>query len=183
MPRQRLPATLDRIRALLDAAAVHRVFIPLEMPAYRPAEIAEALQVPIASVAVAVLADAGGDRFAAILPGEARVDLARLADSIGARRVRLSGRGAGHGEDPAALPAIVTGLPTVMDRSLVGRHYLYGTTGDPSWVVRLEPAALHRATGAIVAAISRERPASRAVSRDRVEQRAEAVDGDLDGIP
>lgn len=158
MARGRLPATLDRMRALLDAAAVARVFLPLEAPAYTPTAIAAALHLPLESIAVAVPAEADGDRLLAIVPGGARVDLSRLAELLGARRARLRGRGAGHGDEPAA-PGIVSGLPTVIERALLGREFVYGTTGDPSWVVRLEPRVLQRVTGAIVGEITRGGPA------------------------
>ncbi|HWE61317.1 MAG TPA: YbaK/EbsC family protein [Chloroflexota bacterium] len=158
MPRIRLPETLDRIRALLDGAAVPRVFLPLSAPAYHPLDIAEALNVPLDNVATALLADADGDRMMAIVPGDARIDLSRLAAALGARHVRLAGRGTVRGQEPTPLPAVVSGLPTLIDRSLLSRLYLFGSTGDPSWVLRLEPAALQRVTNAMVGDIVRAAP-------------------------
>jgi prolyl-tRNA editing enzyme YbaK/EbsC (Cys-tRNA(Pro) deacylase) len=157
MPRGRLPDTLDRIRALLDAAAAPRVFLPLEAPASTAAAIADGLGVPLAAVAFARMAEADGDRFVAIVPGEARIDLPRLAEVVGARRARLGDPSGGHHDAPAA-PAVVSGLPTVIDRALLNLEFVYGTTGDPSWVVRLEPRTLQRVTGAIVGEITRHPP-------------------------
>jgi Cys-tRNA(Pro)/Cys-tRNA(Cys) deacylase len=153
----RPPASLDRLRALLDAAAVRRALLPHDTPASTPEERATALSVPPASVADARIVEADGDLLVAIIPGDRRLDLASLAAAVGARRARPAGAEDVRrrlGVDPAQVP-LLTGLPTVLDRSLLARGYLFGGTGDPLWTVRIAPADLKRATGAIVAAITR----------------------------
>lgn len=173
MKRARLPETLGPVRALLDTAAVHRIFIPLDEPARRPDELAAALAVPVGSVAVTHFAEADGDRLAAIVPGDARLDLGKLAIAVGApQRARLLGKGDLRKDQDAEDVPPVTGLPTVIDRSLLRREYVYGRTGDPLWVLKIGSAGLRRATNAIVADIVRSAPLPRAPRRQEKDQDA-----------
>jgi Cys-tRNA(Pro)/Cys-tRNA(Cys) deacylase len=150
------PASLDRLRALLDAAAVRRVLLPHDSAVVTPEERAAALSLPTAAVAHAQIAEADGDLLAAIIPGDRRLDLAGLAAAVGARRARPAGAEDVRRRfslDPDQVP-LLTGLPTVLDASLLAREFVFGATGDPLWTLRIAPTDLKRATGAIVAAIA-----------------------------
>lgn len=151
MPKRKPPESLNDLRALLDQAAVARTLLPLSVPAYQPQQLAEALHVSIASIAILLLVDVARDRVAAIVPADARVDLVKLASALGARSARLFGGADRHQADPAPLAAPVTTLPTIMERSLLSHDYLYTGTGDAQWALRIRPAALHKATSAIIA--------------------------------
>lgn len=153
---RKLPPSLDALRARLDAAAVRRTFLHMDAPATTPDELAMALALPLNAVVVALKAEAGGDLLIAIIPAGTRLDLPALAAAVGADRVRLAGRREPHGggETPILQP-LVTDLPTVLDRSLASREYLFGASDDPSWALRIGAAALRRTTGAIIAAIVR----------------------------
>lgn len=152
------PPSLDRLRELLDAAAVRRALLPHAAPAGTPEERARALSLPAAGVVQAQIADADGDVLVAITPGSHRLDLTLLAAAVGARRARTIGPEEVRrrfGYEPGQVP-LVTGMPTVIDRLLMARDYLFGATGDPLWTVRIASTDLKRATGAIVAPIARQ---------------------------
>jgi prolyl-tRNA editing enzyme YbaK/EbsC (Cys-tRNA(Pro) deacylase) len=147
-----LPASLDRLRARLDAAAVRRTLLPLPDPVHRPEEIAAALGVPLNCVAVVLPARADGDSLMLVIPAGTRVDPYKAAALVGARHLSLAGRGrthAGTGSEPP-LPALVTGYPTLVEAALMHQEYLYGPSGDPLWILRLTPAAMRKVTEAHV---------------------------------
>jgi prolyl-tRNA editing enzyme YbaK/EbsC (Cys-tRNA(Pro) deacylase) len=156
MPKRRPPETLDRVRALLDQAAVARTLLPIATPVYDPRQLAETLGVPVASVAALFMADVERDRIAVIVPGDAHIDLLKLAAALGARRARLVGSADRRHDQPAPLPAPVTTVPAVMDRALLSHAYVYAGTGDPLWALRITPAALRKVNGAIVADVARD---------------------------
>jgi Cys-tRNA(Pro)/Cys-tRNA(Cys) deacylase len=157
MVKEKPPASLDTLRALLDAAAVRRALLPHAEPAGTPEERAAALSLPLSSVANAQVAEADGDLLVAIIPGDRRLDLLSLADAVGARRARLAGAEEVRRRftyEPGQVP-LLTGLPTVIDRSLLAREFLFGSTGDPLWTLRIASADLKRAANAVVAPIVR----------------------------
>jgi prolyl-tRNA editing enzyme YbaK/EbsC (Cys-tRNA(Pro) deacylase) len=167
MPRERPPATLDRLRAALDAAAVRRALIPLPQPMVTAAEVAAALQVPLEVVATVHLVEADGDQVIVLAPGEARIDLAAMAVVLGAQRASMAGphatrRRFGGSPDLAAQPLhwgevpFITGLPTIMDRALQDREHIFTASGDPRWVVRLTPQDARKATAGQVAPVARQ---------------------------
>jgi prolyl-tRNA editing enzyme YbaK/EbsC (Cys-tRNA(Pro) deacylase) len=153
------PATLDRLRARLDAAAVRRTLLPLPEPADRPEDIAEALGVPFEQVVVVLPARADGDELVLIIPARSRVDAYKAAALVGARHLTLIGRSRSRAEGALEIspPALVSGYPTIMETALMGREYLYGPSGDPLWVLRITPVALRKVTQAHVGAIIRGR--------------------------
>lgn len=156
MPRAQPPATLDALRAQLDAAAVRRVLLPLAQPVHQPEDLAAALHVPLRSVAAPVLVEADGDRLTAIVPGDRRLDLYKVAAAVGARQIRLYGAGRSRRrQTPPEEARLLSGLPTVLDRSLTRLEYLFSFTGDPLWAIRIGPVELQRAASAQVADIVR----------------------------
>lgn len=166
MPRERLPATLDRLRAALDAAAVRRALIPLPEPVLTAAEVAATLQVPLEAIATVHLVEADGDQVLVLAPGDVRLNLTALASVLGAQRASMAGQHAtrrrfGGNPDLVAQPftwgevPFVTGLPTIMDRTLQNREHIFTGSGDPRWVVRIAPEDARKVTAAQVAAIAR----------------------------
>lgn len=158
--RPKPPESLDRLRALLDEAAVHRVLIPLGVRAGSPENVATILGIPLSRVVISLLADVEGDRVVALVPADQRLDLGRLAAGLGAKGARLVGAEPRRGQAQPP-PAMISGLPTVIDRSLLRSEYLFGTSGDPGWVVKMTPAEVRRATKGIVADIVRTTRESR----------------------
>jgi len=149
-----LPESLTKLRALLDEAAVKRTLIPLPEPAEQPEQMAVALALPLRVVARSVLARADGDLLVLIAPGDRKIDLRRVAPLVGAQRVTLVGAERGR-QHEAAGPALVTGLPTLIDSALLVLEYVYGPSGDPHYVLRLTPKALRKAAHAICGEITR----------------------------
>ena len=160
--RRKLPESLAVLRARLDAAAVRRTFLHLDAPATTPDILAMALALPLSAIVVALKLEAGGDLLIAIIPANARLDLRAVAAAVGADRVRVaSHRGPRGAEEKPSLQPLVTDLPTVLDKSLASREYLFGASDDPGWALRIGAAALRRATGAILADIVRAQRTSR----------------------
>lgn len=155
---------LDRLRAALDARGTRRhVFaLPGEPITTRDA-LAGALRVPPWDVVAVHLLEAQGEMVAAIAPAPARLSLGRVADLVGAGRVRLAGpRGSrrwlaryGGGSELLAWweLSFLTGLPTVLDSSLLGRDRLFAPTGQAGWLARLEGKELARVTNAQIGSI------------------------------
>ena len=167
--RRKLPESLDALRARLDAAAVRRTFLHLDGPATTPDMLATALALPLSAIVVALKLEAGGDLLIAIIPANARLDLRSLAAAVGANRVRVAGqRGLRGADEKPALQPLVTDLPTVLDKSLANREYLFGASDDPGWALRIGAAALRRTTGAILADIVRAQRALRPESTGEV---------------
>ena len=153
--RPKPPPTLDSLRAQLDQAAVSRVLLPLDQPVHRPEDLAATLHMSVTLIAVPILVDADGDRLTAIIPGGSRLDLYKLAAAVGARQVRLHGTGKSRRQAHSEEPQLITGLPTVLDRSLMRLDYLFSFTGDPQWAIRIGPIELRRATAGQLADIAR----------------------------
>jgi hypothetical protein len=93
------------------------------------------------------------------LPRVAEAVGARRSNSPGPRRIRkwlskLSGT-APTDDDVAPLEwwevPFITGLPTLIERSLLSREMVFTTTGEPGWVMRIGPNEMRQVTNALVA--------------------------------
>ncbi len=170
MVRGRPPASIDQLRLVLDKASARRSLINVaqaEAPAAVPARKAV---VPSAARVTAVIVAVQRDYLAAIIPAGDRLDTNALAESVGARSARLLGPqavrewlGIAGNAQQDDLPGrvlewnevpLITLLPTVIDRSVMERDFLYGGTGDPSWTLKIAPDELRRVTNAQVATIA-----------------------------
>jgi prolyl-tRNA editing enzyme YbaK/EbsC (Cys-tRNA(Pro) deacylase) len=168
-------ATLDRLRVVLDTAAIRRRMLRVEPEERTRQSVAAFLGVAEPDIIATSIVEADGDYLAVLGPGGTRVVLDSVAEAVGAKRVRVAGprrlrawlaRLLSKTADDAPPSSMewwevpfITGLPAVMERSLLDRQFLYAGTGDPGWVARIAPDELRRATLALVADVVR-RPAS-----------------------
>jgi prolyl-tRNA editing enzyme YbaK/EbsC (Cys-tRNA(Pro) deacylase) len=111
--------------------------------------------------------DGPGDLHAvvALVCGSDRVDIARLAERTG----RPGLRRASADEAQAATGFVIGGippfghrepLPVVMDPGLFRHAEVWAAAGTPTAVFRIEPEALRRSSGALVAACAQVTPAT-----------------------
>jgi prolyl-tRNA editing enzyme YbaK/EbsC (Cys-tRNA(Pro) deacylase) len=168
-------AALDRLRVVLDTAAIRRRMLRVAPLENSRQAVAAFLGIVTPDVTATTILEADGDYLAVLGAGGTRIALDRVAETVGARRVRVPGprqvrawlaRLQSRTQDAAAPAPIewwevpfITGLPTVIDRSLLTRQFLYASTGDPAWVARIAPDELRRATLALPGDVI-SRPAS-----------------------
>ncbi|TLF52777.1 YbaK/EbsC family protein [Halomonas urmiana] len=97
----------ERVTRHLDEQGVKYVILQ-HSPAYTAQEIAEAVHVPGRHFAKSVLVKIDGRFALAVLPATDRVDLQRLAQSVGAQAVELAEEADFQrcfpGEEPGAMP-------------------------------------------------------------------------------
>ena len=160
---------MDQLRAVLDGLGARRRIMHVDPDLVGADEIAQAAGLGFQDAVQPVLLEADRDFVAALVPGRARLSNGRVAELIGARRVRLLGpqqtrrwlaRWMGHVADPADTALtwwevpFLTGLPTIASREILLRNLVIVPTGTPGWIVRLQPGELTRITNAHLGAIT-----------------------------
>lgn len=94
----------------------------------------------------------------AVAPGDGRVQLTKVARALGLAQLKLASPDAAlaaTGYPVGGIPPVghVRALPVVLDASLAGLDEVFGGGGDLWHMLRISPAEIVRATGAIVADI------------------------------
>lgn len=133
--------------------------IDLGTPMKTSASAAEVLGTPLGSIFKSiVLVDGKGRALVAVLPGDRRVKLKRLAELAGAKGLsfakpdlvlRVTGYPAG-GTPPLGHRE---NLPVFVDEGLRQYEVGYGGGGSPELLLKITPEELIRATGAVVSDI------------------------------
>jgi prolyl-tRNA editing enzyme YbaK/EbsC (Cys-tRNA(Pro) deacylase) len=167
--------TLDRLRVALDAVGVRRRLLPVADSTASPNDLAATLHIAANDIVLPVILEADGDYLAVLSSGSARLSLGQVSEIIGAKRVRTPGprsvrkwlsKFIGMPDSPQESPALtwwevpfITGLPTIVDRSLLSREFVYAPVGDSGWIMRIGPDEMRRATSAVVGDVTgRNRP-------------------------
>lgn len=158
--------TLDRLRVALDAVGVRRRLLPVTDSPVSLSDLAATLRIAESDIVVPVILEAEGDYLTVLASGSARLALSQVSDLVGAQRVRTPGPRSvrkwlgkllGLPGAPPDSPALnwwevpfITGLPTVVDRALLSREFVYAPVGDAGWIMRIGPDEMRRATSAVV---------------------------------
>lgn len=149
----------DRVRAAL---AEHDLSVEiLEFPesTRTAAEAARAVGATVAQIVKSLLFIADERPVLVLASGANRVDLKKLAGLVAASRVEkataeitrsLTGFSIG-GVPPVGHPTV---LPVVLDETLLQHRVVYAAAGTPHAVFGIDPQALVRATGGVVANIA-----------------------------
>lgn len=95
----------------------------------------------------------------AIAPGDARVDVSKVAEALGYSSLRLARpetvlRMAGYSVGGVPPVGHGTALPVVIDKRVLDYPIVYGGGGDEQHMLRISPADIVRLTGAVVADIT-----------------------------
>jgi prolyl-tRNA editing enzyme YbaK/EbsC (Cys-tRNA(Pro) deacylase) len=162
--------TLDRLRLTLDTAGVRRRLLPVADTPASPNDVAAILHISASDIVIPVILEAEGDYLAVLSSASARLSLGQVSEVVGAKRVRTLGprsvrkwlsKVIGLPESSQDSPSLswwevpfVTGLPTVMDRSLMSREFVYAPVGEADWIMRIGPDEIRRATAAVVADVT-----------------------------
>ena len=150
-------SVLNELRARLDAAGAQYELMYHAEP-IRSAEDGERiLGIRRADTTPTLILVAGDQVWAAILPGDRRLDAVKVRRALGSGRARLVAAEIVRtvtGVAPGAVP-LVSGVPTVMDAGLFELPFCYGGAGDEQWTLKIAPTELQRVTGARVADICR----------------------------
>lgn len=148
---------LDELRARLDAVGAQYELIHHAEP-IRSAEDGERVMgIRRADTTPTLIMVAGDKIWAAILPGDRRLDAAKAGRALGGGRAKLVAAEIVRtvtGVAPGAVP-MVCGVPTVMDTRLFELPFCYGGAGDEQWTLKIAPTELQRVTEALVADICR----------------------------
>lgn len=162
---RRQPAGATPATRALDAAGVEHTVHAYEhdpRAASYGSEAAEALGLPPAQVLKTLLAQVDGSLVVAVVPVTGELDLKALARAVGGSRAAMAAPE--HAE--RATGYVVGGisplgqrrrLPTVVDQDAVGHDRVWVSAGRRGLDVGLDPAALVRLTGAVVAPVGRPR--------------------------
>jgi len=154
-----LPASL---RAAVERDRIALEIVSQAQEAHTAEAAARILGVPVSDIVkTLVLTDGTGQWVAAIVPGDRRVDRARVATSVGAKRLRFASADevlahTGYPAGGVAPLAFAHPLAVVVDASLAtpeGRTVIAGG-GRPELLVRIAVRIIVEHNGAQVAAIS-----------------------------
>jgi prolyl-tRNA editing enzyme YbaK/EbsC (Cys-tRNA(Pro) deacylase) len=141
-----------RVLAGLDAVGVRVDVRRFDEPVPTAAAAAAALGCPVGAIANSLVFDADGAPLLVLASGSHRVDTAKVATLVGARRVRratpefvldATGQEVG-GVAPVGHPAP---LPTVVDVDLAGHPVVWAGGGDHHTMIGATYDDLLRATG------------------------------------
>lgn len=150
-------SVLDELRARLDAAGAQYELIHHTEP-IRSAEDGERVMgIRRADTTPTLILVVGGQVWAAILPGDRRLDAVKAGRTLGGGRAQLVAAEIVRtvtGVAPGAVP-LVSSVPTVMDTRLFDLPFCYGGAGDEQWTLKITPTELQRVTQARVADIGR----------------------------
>lgn len=143
--------------------AAHHVDAQLLYPGRSTAtvpEAAAALGVPPGQIIKSlVFTNSNGTLVLAVVPGDRRVDPAKLAALVGGERLRLASPAIveqATGYPPGATPPVghLTPLPVVVDASLLAHAVVYGGGGASDTMLAIAPADIVRLTNARVEEIT-----------------------------
>jgi prolyl-tRNA editing enzyme YbaK/EbsC (Cys-tRNA(Pro) deacylase) len=150
---------VDRVVAALRTSAVDAVVRRFEQPVPTAAAAAAALGCNVGAVANSLVFDADGEPLLVLTSGAHRVDTAKVAALVGARRVRrattefvlaATGQEVG-GVAPVGHP---TTLRTVVDVDLAAYPRVWAGGGDHSTMIGLTYEELLRVTDGEAAAVA-----------------------------
>ncbi len=131
----------QRLRDLLDQRGVKYVVVT-HSPAYTAQEIAQSLHLPGREIAKVVVIRHAGALALAVLPAQARVDLARLATALGGEAVLASEREFAAAFTDCELGAMppfgsLYGLDTYVDESLARDRQIAFNAGTHTEAIRM----------------------------------------------
>jgi Cys-tRNA(Pro) deacylase len=148
-----VPSSSDRVRAALAAAGVSGEVRTFDESTHTSAEAAATLGVDVAQIAKTLVFLADGEPVVVIASGADRVDTAKLAEAVGAQRIKRADADAVRaatgfvigGVSPAALP---DGRRVYVDRALSAYDVIWASAGTPQAVFRCTYADLVAVAGA-----------------------------------
>jgi Cys-tRNA(Pro)/Cys-tRNA(Cys) deacylase len=144
------------VEEFVSKQGIDAEIIDLGTPMKTAASAAEVLRAPLGSIFKSiVLVDGKGRAVVAVLPGDRRVKLKRLAELAGTKGLsfakpdlvlRVTGYPAG-GTPPLGYKE---DLAVFVDQGLLEYEVGYGGGGRPELLLKITPSELIRATGAVV---------------------------------
>jgi Cys-tRNA(Pro) deacylase len=155
-PVQAIQESEIRLRDHLERHGIQATLIEPSIPTPTVLDAARALGVEAADIIKSVAFESkDGNVVLIVAPGDRRIDTGKVAQLVGleklkmaspARVLEVTGYPAG-GVPPVGHP---TGLRVVMHASLLEREVLIGGGGSERLLLRIAPAEVVRATGAMV---------------------------------
>lgn len=136
------PTALKRVIEMLDREKVPYRLVP-HFEAFTASELAESIHIPGRMVAKVVLVWADDRTVMAVLPSHRRLDLLRLADTVGAKRAELSDENALKKLFPdcevGAMPPFgnLYGIPVYVDGSLASEAVIFFPAGSHREVLEI----------------------------------------------
>jgi prolyl-tRNA editing enzyme YbaK/EbsC (Cys-tRNA(Pro) deacylase) len=132
----------------------------LEGSAATVEQAARAVGCEAAQIARSTVFVADGDPVICVAPGERGIDSEKLCDALDCAEARPAAPGevrAATGFAVGGVSPIAHELPMVIDEALLEYELVYAAAGDGHSLFAVEPVALARSAGALVAAVAADR--------------------------
>ncbi len=117
----------------------------------------KAAGVPASSIVKSLVVVCGDRVYCVVIPGDKKLDLKRLSESLGCSSARLASREEvlkATGYDVGGVPPVGHGLPVVLDNRLLEKDYVVGGGGDDRHLVRIKVSDIVRAAKPFVAELT-----------------------------
>ncbi len=147
------PRSVERVRQALAGLGVETEVVELDRSSRTAQLAADALGVSLGSIAKSLVLMADGTPLLALVAGDRRADLAKIASAVGAQEARLA-----TADEVRELTGYAVGgvppighdadLPVLMDLSLFRFELLHAAAGSPHAVFPISVTDLERITGA-----------------------------------
>lgn len=143
---------LDLMR-YLDSLGLGYEMLSFQKSVRSVSEAVEVTGAPASQIVKSLVVVCGGKLYCVILPGDKRLDLARLSKALGCGKARLA-RGEevlrATGYSVGGVPPLGHGLPVVLDAKVLENEVIIGGGGDDRHLVRIRTAELVRAANPLV---------------------------------
>ena len=117
-------------------------------------EVSEKLGVPLENVIKGLLCICSGNFVLAIMCGDDRLDLGKLSMALGKKFELARAKDIkAIGFEMGGVPAIGSGLKTVVDKKVLEKGFIIGSAGSPYAGIRMKPLDLVRLNDALIADI------------------------------
>jgi len=159
-----IPTAIDRVRTALVERNLPVEIVEFPEGTRTAAEAARAVGTTVAQIVKSLVFMADAQPVLVLASGAHRVDLKKLAGLTGASRVEKATAGvtrAVTGFSIGGVPPVghLTALPVFLDETLLSYPVVYAAAGTPHAVFAVDPRALVRATGGVVADVAEVAPA------------------------
>ena len=142
------------LRAFLAGSGVSAEFLEFGGSVHSVADAAERAGAPHDSFVKTMALVADGSPAVAIIPGDRRLDMGKVAGILGAKGARMAKPSEvleATGYPAGGVPPIFANprrIPFLIDRRVLERETVLGGGGDARTLLRIRPADILRATGA-----------------------------------